>query len=192
MMTTRKPATDSLVAKLKREAKKQTSDITTYTQALDLLAAEAGYSDWRSLAMANGQRNAEVSREFPLDPVLPKDFDNTPNEERSDKQIAAWWNKPFLLSREDGGFDVRCLCSGSWDRSTWWGRASTLEAADEIARSKLAAWLAIANRPVVLLRGNDDLVDLVLMDQMPGGGMRTIHSGLTREAAREILMGYGE
>ena len=191
MMTTRKPATDSLVAKLKREAKKQTSDTTTYTQALDLLAVEAGYSDWRSLAMANGLRNAEVGREFRLDPVLPPHFDNTPNEERSDKQLSEWWNKPFIVSVGNGEYDVRCLCSGAWDRATWWGRAKSLDEADAIARTKLAEWLAVTRRPIAAIRG-DGLIDLVVMDQMPGDAHRTLHSGLTQEAAREILNGFGE
>jgi hypothetical protein len=37
--------------------------------------------------MANGERNAHAGSEFPLDPVLPPDFDNTPNEERSEKEL---------------------------------------------------------------------------------------------------------
>jgi hypothetical protein len=188
MMTLRKPATDSLVSKLKRTAKLYTNETTTYTQALDALAVEAGYTDWRTLAMANGLRNAELTREFPLDPVLPPDFDNTPNEDRSDSQIATWWNKPFILSSERGGFDVRCLCSGSWDRSTWWGHADSLAAADELARTKLAWWLRVESRPLALMRG-DGLVDV---DRLPGWGHRTIHSGLTPEAARAIVDAYVE
>lgn len=32
---------------------------------------------------------------IPLDPVLPKNFDCTPNEKRSKAQLDAWWDHPY-------------------------------------------------------------------------------------------------
>jgi hypothetical protein len=33
-----------------------------------------------------------------INPALPEDFDNTPNDERSHKETAFWWNRPFILT----------------------------------------------------------------------------------------------
>lgn len=45
----------------------------------------------------------------PVDPKLRKDFDNTPNEDRSAKEIATWWDRPYAITMPDGSYDVRCL-----------------------------------------------------------------------------------
>jgi len=33
-----------------------------------------------------------------IDPVLPEQFDNTPNEERSPEEIAKYWDVPLIIS----------------------------------------------------------------------------------------------
>lgn len=85
-------------------------------------------------------RCAGVLRGRTVDPVLPKRFDDTPNEDRSPRSMA-WWNVPFIVAccYDDATFrkawpggvryDVRCLDGGAWDRSTWWGSFSTLDEA---------------------------------------------------------------
>lgn len=39
---------------------------------------------------------------IPLDPVLPKNFDCTPNEKRSKAQLDAWWDHPYGVTQPDG------------------------------------------------------------------------------------------
>lgn len=90
---------------------------------------------------------------IPVDPKLPKDFDNTPNEDRP-KSHKRWWNRPYIVTctflpwpslteteievgrkkwyaswPSGTRYDVRCLDGGAWDRSTWWGSFATLEEA---------------------------------------------------------------
>ncbi|CAM8622405.1 hypothetical protein MCEMSHM24_02485 [Comamonadaceae bacterium] len=187
-MTVRKPATNTLVAKLKKTAKESVSDQLTYTDALNQQAVLVGYIDWRELAMANGARNAEEGSEFMLDPVLREGFDDTPNEERTTAELDKFWCKPFILSRDDGKFTVRCLDGGAWDRSTNYGVASTLEEAKDIAKTKLRNWMEITARPVACYRGGlDGLVDLMVMNQRPDEEPRIVASGLnTQNAAAEI------
>lgn len=93
--------------------------------------------------------------EIPIDPKLPKKFDQTPNEERpaSHRQ---WWFRPYIVTcsweswnsqdeeRKADWFKawpsgtrymVRCLDGGAWDRSTGLGAYGTLEEALEHARA---------------------------------------------------------
>ncbi|EPF3440900.1 DNA-binding protein, partial [Escherichia coli] len=35
---------------------------------------------------------------IPLNPVLPKNFDDTPNEKRSKSQLDAWWDHPYGIT----------------------------------------------------------------------------------------------
>jgi len=192
-MTARKPATNTLVAKLKKTAKQLVSDQLTYTDALNEQAVLAGYTDWRVLAMANGARNAEEGSEFMLDPVLREGFDDTPNEERSKAELDKFWCKPFILSRDDGKFIVRCLDGGAWDRSTNYGVASTLEEAKDIARAKLRNWLEITARPVACYRGGlDGLVDLMVMNQRPDEEPQIVASGLSAQNASAEIERYME
>jgi len=81
----------------------------------------------------------------PINPCLPKYFDDTKNEERPESH-RVWWNIPFIVLYESdektfverwGGnlrWDVRCLDGGAWDRSTVWGSYGTPEGA--LARAK--------------------------------------------------------
>ncbi len=65
---------------------------------------------------------------IPVNPRLPKSFDSTPNNERSEAQIRRWWCLPFVVGKDDN-WSVRCLDGGAWDRSTWHGSWKTEEAA---------------------------------------------------------------
>lgn len=87
----------------------------------------------------------------PIDPKLPPRFDKTPNDERPPSH-QRWWNRPYIVTEVFTGtsddarknwlsawptgkrYDVRCLDGGSWDRSTWRGSFSTLDAALACAR----------------------------------------------------------
>ncbi len=51
---------------------------------------------------------------IPLDPVLPKNFDCTPNEKRSKAQLDAWWDHPYGVTQPDGKIVVYCLNGGAW------------------------------------------------------------------------------
>ena len=72
-----------------------------------------------------------------INPVLPQNFDDTPNGKRGDRSMA-WWDVPFIQAICNGelvdsslaeAFEVRCLDGGAWDRSTWMGCYTTLEKA---------------------------------------------------------------
>ena len=152
MMIPRKAATDSLITRAKRDAKRLTSPELTYTQALDARAVQAGYPDWRTLAMANGERIAHAGSEFPLDPVLPPNFDDTPNDERSEKELETWWERPFIQTGHDGKFDVRCLDGGAWDRSTWYCTADSVEEAIRLGKEKLALARLMRDTPSLTMR----------------------------------------
>jgi hypothetical protein len=185
-MTVRKSPTNTLLAKLKKAAKQLVSDQISYTDALNHQAVLAGYSDWRDLAIA---RNAEEGGEFMLNPLLREGFDDTPNEERSKAELDKFWNKPFILSRDDGKFSVRCLDGGAWDRSTNYGLALSLDEAKELARAKLSSWLEMTAKPVVSYRGaTDGLIDLIVMNHRPDEKPQIVASGLknAQEAAVEI------
>lgn len=98
----------------------------------------------------------DVALLVPVNPVLPRDFDNTPNDARPPSHTR-WWNVPYIVtytweqmsagSKESPEqlatrraewfaawpsgtrYDVRCLDGGGWDRSTCWGGLPTLEEA---------------------------------------------------------------
>lgn len=148
-MNSVKPATATLLNKIRRAARDLARDTRagiSYTTALDQLAREAGYASWRAATSAAASSAAARSvgkpsdgegSELPVDPELPADFNNTPNESRSEAELDTWWMRPFAVSRPDGRLDVRCLDGGAHDRSTWWGTADDLEQARVIARRGL-------------------------------------------------------
>lgn len=89
---------------------------------------------------------------FPVDPPLPDDFDDTPNEDRPEWQTEYLWDRPYIQTIEFSGspkyknqffeswpdgkrFDVRCLDGGAWDRPTVWGMFANLEEALECCES---------------------------------------------------------
>lgn len=170
-----KKPTDTLLSRARRDAKRATSESVTYTGALDAQAVLAGYIDWRSLTMANAAykaARAAAPQEIPVDPQLPDNFDGTPNEDRSTAELDKWWENPFIRSRHDGTFDIRCLDGGAWDRSTWYGNAKTLDEARALAVKKLAAWKEISQQPVQSLR-EDGLWDIVTFGGRPDGDSMT-------------------
>lgn len=185
----RQPATDSLLNRIKKEAKQQKSPDKTYMQALDELSAKAGYADWRAIAQANGDRKGAHGDAILLDPVLPRNFDNRANEDRSTKELDQFWLRPFVLSTQEGKFEVRCLDGGCWDRSTWYGFAESLDGARQLARVKLAEWMAIMDRPVAMIR-RDGLINLLQMNCRPDGQPTLYAEGLTQEEATRVLAEY--
>lgn len=87
---------------------------------------------------------ADLVDGIPIDPVLPPDFDDTPNERRP-KSHQKWWRQPYIMTmrgtaerRGAGatGVTVRCLDGGAWDRSTWWGNFDTIAEAVAFAKAK--------------------------------------------------------
>lgn len=164
--------TNGLIARIKREAKLRVRQKNcTHSEALETLAKEYGFSSWHDLLNRRGMKPTTPPGEtydLPLDPLLPPDFDDTPNERRSRKQLDAWWDRPFAVSRPDGRYDVRCLHGGAWDRSSWLGTADDLLAATELAREKLHAWQRQRAQPVVMLDEQAFMLDKpVLVVQMP-------------------------
>lgn len=188
LMSKRKLPTNSLLTRARREAKQNTTPEKPHNQALDEQAQMAGYQDWRTLAMANRLRSAHEGDDIPLDPVLPPNFDNTPNEDRSEKDLEKWWDKPYILSCGDR-FEARALNGGAWDRSTCLGDAATLDEARTLARNRQKKWIEMTSEPVTYMRP-DGLVDLVIMARRPDRENQVLASALRPDevtAARERL-----
>ncbi|PZO21366.1 MAG: hypothetical protein DCF26_00040 [Burkholderiales bacterium] len=160
--------TATLLAKSKKTAKTlaKTTDLT-HAQALERVAEDAGYSSWHEMLHACDSLNRPHHRkdDMPVDPELPPDFDNTPNEERSTEDLDTWWDRPFAQTRADGTLDVRCLDGGSWDRATFYGSAATVEAARLLGQRKLAAWQKCRSAPTVVM-GKGSIM-LMRMPQRP-------------------------
>lgn len=157
--------TSTLIRKLKKQAKQRAAESgMPHGQALEIEAKSAGFASWHALLQSRVEP-ATVAGELPVDPELPEDFDDTPNEQRTKAEIDTWWDRPFCCSLPDGKFEVRCLDGGAWDRSTWYGIADTLEQAAEIARKKLASWKAFRTAETVLL--DVDGTWVVRMPQRP-------------------------
>lgn len=194
----RAPATATLLAKSKKAAKAlaKTSGLT-HAQALERVALDAGYSSWRELQKAcplpasprTGAVAADPLQELPVDPRLPPGFDNTPNDERSAAELDRWWDRPFVCTRADGKFDVRCLDGGAWDRSTWYGVADDLGAARELARTRLARWQQARSAPVTLL--DDGQIKLMRMPQRPDADMEVLYVAVDQaDAARWLEVNH--
>lgn len=123
---------------------------------------------------------------IPLDPKLPKMFDQTPNEDRSKAQLDAWWDRPYGIRSSDGrSIEVRCLNGGAHDRSTHLGVADDYDAACALAEAKQAEWLRFRERPIVYLGAGQVLV--VRQPQRPDEGMRQLASFKTAEEAQEYI-----
>ena len=84
---------------------------------------------------------------IPLDPVLPKNFDCTPNEKRSKAQLDAWWDHPYGVTRSDGKIVVFCLNGGAWDRPSMLCLADNYDDACELAERKQASWVKTRSKP---------------------------------------------
>lgn len=70
---------------------------------------------------------------FILPGKVPADKDHT---ERSEKELDAWWGRPFILQNNvnNDRYNVYRFDGGAWDRATWRGEAETLKGAIEVAR----------------------------------------------------------
>lgn len=108
--------------------------------------------------------------QIPLDPVLPADFDDTPNDQRPLAQLDEWWDRPYGITRENGRIDVRCLNGGAWDRSTWLGQAANYEEACELAEAAQAKWLKFRSKPTFMMDSPKSA--LVIMPQRPDQDIR--------------------
>lgn len=162
--TPRAPSTASLLARVKRRAKADAKATgRPHTQLLEAAAIAAGYASFHELhqACTAGEPDAGM----PINPKLPRMFDQTPNEKRSKRELDQWWDRPFAFIREDGKFDVRCLDGGAWDRSTWYGVADDLEAAVRLGTEKLAAWRRFRETPHAYI--DSGKVAVVLGPQRP-------------------------
>ncbi len=131
---------------------------------------------------------------IPVDPVLPAGFDSTPHEERSVEELAAWWGRPYAVSRPaelGGGYTVRCLDGGAWDRPTNYGQVSTLEQASELAASKLAAWQETQARPrLQVLSVEKDLALVVAGPGRPDQPERVLAGPLSIAQAQAWIQAY--
>lgn len=87
---------------------------------------------------------------IPLNPALPKNFDNTPNDKRPKAQLDAWWDHPYGVTNSDGTISVRCLNGGAWDRSSFLGDADNYENACVLAEAKQAKWVAMRSQPMFM------------------------------------------
>jgi len=178
--------TATLIARLKREAKfAARTKLQSHASALDEAAQAHGYENWHELHqqhLEHARAPAPPLLDLPIDPRLPKEFDSTPNDERSGQEIAKWWDRPFALSRPDGSFEVRCLDGGAWDRSTWYGTAKDIHEAAELAARKLAAWKKFRGAPVLMRE--DDRVVVARPEQRPRQGFTELGAfGSTKEAS---------
>lgn len=100
--------------------------------------------------MQRYEKTLEQFREgIPVDPVLPDDFDATPNNQRPPRQRQLW-NRPYIVTVHNIGcspdrwlaawpegirYDVRCLDGGCWDRSTGLGQFKTMSEALQFAEN---------------------------------------------------------
>ena len=126
-----------------------------------------------------------MRNDFPIDPVLPAEFDSTPNDERSKEELDAWWDRPFAITNKDGTFSVRCLHGGAWDRSSWLGDAATIEEARAIGERKLAEWQQIRANPRVAFDGNT--ARIIRMPQRPDLEEETLGTASSLEEAMAFL-----
>ena len=139
-MADRPRATQSLLARIKREAKlQQRVNGTPHHVTLESQARRAGFASWHELSLLASAPRLDL----PVDPTLPRNFDCTANKDRSLKQLREWWDRPFALTcviEERQAFEVRCLDGGAWDRSTNYGWRRTLPEARELAEAHLRYW----------------------------------------------------
>ena len=117
---------------------------------------------------------------IPLDPKLPANFDDTPNDERSKTQLDTWWDHPYGLTQPDGKILVRCLNGGAWDRSSVLGVADTYEEACLLAEKEQAKWTATRAQPTFLYSTQSPFV-LIRQPQRPDHQQTVIASFETVE-----------
>ncbi len=190
---TRMTPTDTLLERGRRAAKRARAEgLEAHAQALDRFAMNSGYGSWRELAQANVERKSRAADQsgdrglgLLVDPILPKNFDQTPNEERSREQLDEWWNRPFALTNSDGSLTVRCLDGGAWDRSTNYGIAADPLEAAELGFAKLARWRKRRSAPTVMFEGTT--VSVVVLPQRPDREAEVLATSLTPEQAGAFI-----
>lgn len=107
-----------------------------------------------------------MPNQIPVNPKLPKNFDDTPNDERSKDELDRWWDHPYCLKDENEDFyTVRCLNGGAWDRSTWLGQAPDYAAACQLAEEKQSAWVATRGQAILSISGTE--FGAVILPQRP-------------------------
>lgn len=181
------PLTVSAIEKMRRAAKLQArAEKIPYSAALDAVARQEGHADWQAVRRAAPAAASIPAGDLPVDPVLPRHFDDTPNEERSAAELNAWWLRPFALTRPDGSLDVRCLDGGAWDRATYYGTAPNLAEARAIAQGGLARWQAMRDTPIVFMFGPGAIL-LVLEPNRPGMARPVLHAAAGQKDAAQFL-----
>ncbi len=123
---------------------------------------------------------------IPLDPVLPKEFDNTPNDARSKAQLDAWWDHPYGVTHTSGQIHVRCLNGGSGDRSSLLGIADSYEDACALAEAAQAKWVSRREEPIFKVIG-DGTFALVRPAQRPDADEITIETFTSLEEAQKYM-----
>ncbi|MFG3850630.1 DNA-binding protein [Escherichia coli] len=103
---------------------------------------------------------------IPLDPVLPKNFDCTPNEKRSKAQLDTWWDHPYGVTQPDGKIVVYCLNGGAWDRPSMLGLADNYDEACELAERQQARWVKTRSEPTFMFSKEPPFI-LARMPQRP-------------------------
>ncbi|VAE21712.1 Uncharacterised protein [Enterobacter hormaechei] len=121
-----------------------------------------------------------MTNRIPLDPQLPANFDNTPNDKRSTNQLDCWWDHPYGITQANGKIMVRCLNGGAWDRSTALGIADSYDEACLLAASKQAEWVARRAEPIFLFSIDPPFV-LVRQPQRPDHDQVIIAEFATKE-----------
>jgi len=162
-----------------------------HTTHLEDLAREAGFESWHQAQKAAQSRQAAwelpglPEGPLPVDPDLPGDFDDMTNEDRPREQIEQWWFRPFVRTRADGQLEVRALDGGAWDRSSFYGVASSMEEALELARRKLGEWMESMDEPVA--SWSKQGVQVVLMPRWPGEAPAVLYRSAHSEGAEEFM-----
>ncbi|ELR6233645.1 DNA-binding protein [Escherichia coli] len=103
---------------------------------------------------------------IPLDPVLPKNFDCTPNEKRSKAQLDAWWDHPYGVTQPDGKIVVYCLNGGAWDRPSVLCLADNYDEACELAERQQASRVKTRSEPTFMFSKEPPFI-LARMPQRP-------------------------
>ncbi len=103
---------------------------------------------------------------IPLDPVLPKNFDCTPNEKRSKAQLDAWWDHPYGVTQPGGKIVVYCLNGGAWDRPSVLCLADNYDEACELAERQQASWVKTRSEPTFMFSKEPPFI-LARMPQRP-------------------------
>lgn len=127
-----------------------------------------------------------MPNQIPLDPTLPVDFDNTPNEQRSIDELDAWWDQPYGRSLPDGKIEVRCLNGGAWDRSTRLGVADNYEQACILAEQKQSTWVRRRGMPFTKIE--DGKYHLVILPQRPDHTIQSLGQFESPEALQNFMM----